>query len=175
MTEPTYSERLQPILKLGMPTRGFDWMDYEKEFSLTSADEPELLRMAQDEDLHQLNHKNPAVFAPLHAIRALKQVGTEAMFVPLVELLEQDEDDDWIAVDIPRTLAKLGKAILPEVELFLHDVANNEWARHSLTSFYTDCYEQHPDLQAVLADRARTLLADFDHFCPNLMRSSFVS
>ncbi|WP_309386434.1 hypothetical protein [Cerasicoccus frondis] len=166
MIEITYSDKLKPLLKLGAPTRGPQWLDYAKQFGLTTADEAELLRMAQDKDLNQLKSKNRAVFAPLHAIRALKQVGTEAIVTPLIQILEAYEDDDWVSVDIPRTLAKLGKSVIPEIEQYLRNVSNSESARFSLASFYTACDEQHPHLRSTLTNSAHSLISDFDRFEP---------
>lgn len=164
MTKHTYSKKLQPLLNLGEPTPGRHWEDYAARFDLTAEDEPELLRMAQDDELNQLTSKNPAVYAPVHAVRALGQVGSIAMVEPLLELLEAFGDDDWLSSDIPQTLAALGTAILPQVEQFLRDVSKSEWARCSLTAYYTEGALRFPNKREVLADSARSVLSDFDRF-----------
>lgn len=168
MSKNTYSNRLQPLLRLGKLKRTQQRIDYAARFKLTNEDELELLLMAEDRDLNFRKPQDPAVWAPIHAVRALAQVGTINMIEPLFDLLDvaSNEDDDWMAIEIPRTLATLGKAAFTPVEGFLVDISRDEWARNQLACFYSECYDQHPALRGALIDNARKLLADFNRHDP---------
>jgi len=162
MNKTTYTEKLQPLLKLGDLRNVREWADYAGRFGLTAEDEPELLRMVEDEDLTDRKPNDPAVWAPIHALRALSQVGTERMIEPLLNLLDDAGDDDWLCEDIPHVLGALGKPALAPVEAFLPDQERDESARFFLVEFYQACHTRHPGLRSDLVNSARSLLADFD-------------
>jgi Protein of unknown function (DUF1186) len=99
---------------------------------LTAADVPELVRMALDPALHEAGAEAPEVFAPVYAWRALGRLRAAEAAEPLIQLLEERHDDDWVFEEIPEVLGWIGPAALPlaeallqreEVDLFLRVAA----------------------------------------------------
>lgn len=119
----TYTGPEAQLLSFGEP-RGFReldlWPDYAA-LGITAADTPGLIAMATDAQLSEIASSNPAVWAPLHAWRALAQLGAVEAAAPLAELIAQHPIDDWVSEELPEVYALLGPEALPP----LSDVAFN--------------------------------------------------
>ena len=60
---------------------------------------PRLVTMAVDESLHFADQDSPEVWAPLHAIKLLGELGADEAIEPLLPLLAWD--DDWLDQTLP--------------------------------------------------------------------------
>lgn len=78
------------------------WLDYQAEYGLTRDDIPALIDLALNTTVYP--ERDPAPWAPLHAWRALGQLGAPEAAEPLTGLLarvaEPDQDDDWALTDM---------------------------------------------------------------------------
>lgn len=110
---------------------GDPWPDYPTEYGLTRDDVPALLALALDETA--LPADDPAVWAPLHAWRALGQLGAPEAAEPIVGLLarlaDPDSEDDWGPMELPRVLGMLGPAALAPARALLDDAARDPLVR----------------------------------------------
>lgn len=79
--------------------------------------------MATDERLNNALEDSDLVRAPPHAWRALGQLRAEAAIQPLLGLLRLtgEEDDDWVAMDLPKALGQIGPSAIAPVSAFLND------------------------------------------------------
>lgn len=109
------------LLRLGAePARRRTWPDY-RTLGLEDRHVPALVRMATDDALHQAEERDPAVWAPVHAWRALAQLRAPAAAEPLLGLLERRIESDWVYDEIPLVLGMIGPAALPGATLLLFD------------------------------------------------------
>ena len=77
---------------------------------LGEADIPELIRLATDGSLHEAPSDEDAVWAPLHAWRALAQRQAASAVGPLLRLANSldRQGDDWFLEDFPEAFARIG-------------------------------------------------------------------
>lgn len=132
---PTYGYEgtVVRLLTYGQPSRtdvGGRWPDYTA-LGFAQSDVPNLIAMAQDEVLNQAPGDNPEVWAPLHAWRALGQLGATSATQPLLSLMEQLQHDDWAIRELPDVFAMLGPATLHDLQTFLADSRRDDLARVS--------------------------------------------
>lgn len=131
LTDTQYPEPVAHLLTLGAPSGfGGDWWDYPA-MGLGAGHVPDLIRMATDEALHGADSETAAVWAPVHAWRALGQLRAEAAIESLIGLfrLVDDEQDDWVNEDLPRTMGLIGPAAIPALAAYVQDTAHGLWAR----------------------------------------------
>ena len=126
-----------PVAKL-LTHGGYDsvrrnepWPDY-LELGFTEEHVPELIRMATDGDLNKADRDSLEVWAPLHAWRALGQLRAESAARPLVRLLEQFKDDDWLNDELPEVFSLIGPAAITTLAAFLGDEHVEEICRISV-------------------------------------------
>jgi len=95
------------------------------------ADIPELLRMATDDELHRAPEITTAVWAPIHAIRALGNLrAVEATEPLLAQLRRIDEDgDDFLGDEVIQALAVIGPIVVEPVARYLADTSHGLLAR----------------------------------------------
>ena len=67
---------------------------------------PALIAMVLDDDLNHREEEDPAVWAPLHALRVLKVLRAESAVEPLLEILEWE--DEWFAEELPEFFGAVG-------------------------------------------------------------------
>jgi hypothetical protein len=143
----TYPSPVAELLTLGIPEfGGGGWLGYP-EMGLTAADVPELIRMVTDAGLPEGAAGVPASWGPVHAWRALGQLGAAEAVPALVSLLRAgDDEDDWALEDLPRVLGMIGPAALEPVRAALVDEARDDhlWIAAALASALKEMAERHP-------------------------------
>ncbi len=94
----------------GKPFEPEQWFDYLGHYGLTEIDVPPLIDLAAEE--RRFSKKRPKKFyAPLHAVRALGQLGDMAADSYLVQLLDRYEDVD-LAENVTVALTMVGPQAL---------------------------------------------------------------
>ncbi len=130
MTEPALTPAVQRLFELPEPQWGEEppkWRDYRQDPGVGPDDVVDLIEVATDplllgaeiddealtEDVLAMADANWA--APVHAWRALAQLGAEAAIGPLALLAsEGDEwDTDWIHQEVPEVMATFGPPAIP--------------------------------------------------------------
>lgn len=136
-TNPDLIERLQ---QLGDPGKRQDWIDgkrdYIAELGLNASDVPVLMDVMRSwlcepgEGPVDIPEEPPAVYAPIHAWRALGQMRpAEAVPVTLGMLDRLDELlEDWAFEEFPFVWAMIGE---PAVEPLAAYLANGRYREHS--------------------------------------------
>ena len=123
----TYQEPVARLLDYGECHLAGDgpadlgWLDYVSDLELTAEHVPELIRLACDAALHTAESEDPAVWAPTHAWRALGQLRAVEAVAPLLGLLKERADDDWIDIELPYVFGLIGPGAVPHVADFLAD------------------------------------------------------
>lgn len=145
-----YSDRVAPLLTYGdcQQMGQEQWPDYVGELGLTTADEPELIRMALDAQLHQMGSDRVEVWAPVHAWRTLGQLRSEAAITPLLALFERN-DDDWVLFELPRVYGMVGPAAIPALTAYLEDATQDAWRRTIAADSLVHIAKNHPESRDV--------------------------
>ena len=109
--------------------------DY-REMGITQDHLAELARMSVDPVFdYDERGERPELYAPIHAMCAIVQIGSEQTIEPLVRLLEYDatadynEVNDWFIGEIPEAMAKIGAAAIPRLSKLLADHSKHTQSR----------------------------------------------
>jgi HEAT repeat protein len=129
------------LLTLGGPKD--QWDDFGR-LGLGAEHVPELIRMATDAALNETGEE-PICWAPIHACRVLAQLRAEEAIEPLVNLLEEQEEDDWMREELPECLAAIGPAALATLGRFLADGRHRAFPRIGASQGIRKIGQRHPD------------------------------
>jgi hypothetical protein len=121
------------------------WPDYAAAFGIGHEHVAELLRMAGDPALHRGDPDSSAVWAPVHAWRALGRLRAEAAAEPLLALLKTLEDDDAANEDIPVVLGMIGPAAIPHLAAFIADRSNPPQPVYAALTGLGEVAARHPE------------------------------
>ncbi len=121
-----------------------DWPQY-LELGIGPEHIPDLIRMATDEELRWAESDTLEVWAPIHAWRALAVLHAEEAIEPLLPLLDEAEDDDWVVEELPRVYGMIGPAAIPALERYLDDKSHSDWSRIIARSCLKEIAEMHPE------------------------------
>ena len=125
-----------------------------------------LIQMATDMALHRADTESNEVWAPVHAWRALGQLHAEAAIEPLIGLLHliDEEQDDWVGADLPKSLGEIGAPAMPALSAFLQDRSRGVWARVAASESLAKIALRYPETRdASVAE----LTAQLERFSDN--------
>ena len=134
-----YPHPVSKLISRGRPSgRAMEpeqWFDYVGHYGLGEMDVPSLVGLATEE--RRFNKKRPNEFyAPIHAIRALGQLGDMAAADFLVKLLDQHEDDD-LAENVIMALTMVGPHALKRLaEYFDHPFTHSHSRLRAVEAIY---------------------------------------
>lgn len=120
MNEKRHDPALCIFLSLGESKVSEEWLDY-LQYGIGSRHVPALIEMATDMDLNLAPSGSDEVWASLHAWRALGQLQASEAVEPLLRLLAEDPDDDWLHSELPEVMAKIGPAAIAPLAKVLGD------------------------------------------------------
>jgi len=145
------------LLTLGEPADQRDWPDYPATYGLGADDIPRLIEILRDESLHNADDDSTEVWAPLHAWRALGQLGAVEAIKPLIGLFEILSDDDWALSEVDRVFAMIGPAAIEPLATYLGDPHQDDDARLMAVDALAKIAMAHPE------QRERVLAAYCDY------------
>jgi hypothetical protein len=108
---------------------------------------PSLIALATDEALHFAGQDSPAIWAPLHAIQLLGELGAAEAAEPLLPLFDW-QDDDWLAAALKDAFGRIGRPAVGPLRQLLSDRGKDIWTRARVASALTGVAEHHPQLRA---------------------------
>ena len=120
MSITDYQPPVAELLNYGECRDYRKWRNYVRELNLEAKHIPELIKMATDEELNLADSNSKEVWSSLHAWRALGQLKAIEALKPLLNLLN-NRDDDWISGDFPTLCTLIGKDSIPLLKEFLAD------------------------------------------------------
>src|SRR5260370_21916606 len=151
MNTTTYTSPVDKLLTLGEAEFVLQekWPDYP-EIGLGPEHIPELIRMATDRELRNIEaeeaeEEDPEFWASIHAIRALGQLHAEAAIEPLVNLLPELKDDEWMLEELPSVYGLIGPAAVPALEAYLSDSSHEMYSRSYAANGLVEIGERHPE------------------------------
>ncbi len=151
MSVSTYTSPVNELLEIGEPksVNPETWPDYT-ELGIGPEHIPELIRMASDRELRDIEGEvyeddDPDYWGPLHAIYALGQLHAEEAIEPLVDLLPELFDDEWMLEELPKVFGMLGPAAIPNLEAYLADTSREMYSRSYASNGLIEIAEMHPE------------------------------
>lgn len=153
-----YNDPVNLLLILGEETIRSEpeqWFDYVTELGLTDVHVDDLIRMATD-DVVYFNKTIPEYqWGPIHAWRALAQLGAVKASRPLLSLYSK-WDDDWVCEELQDVLGILGPETLPDVAAMMR-----KYERQGYPAIYgTDCVRKVVDYHPDVRDEAIAVLVN---------------
>lgn len=107
---------------------------------------PALIEMATDERLHNADGDSPEVWAPIHAVRLLGELGAPEAVEPLLPLFSWE--DDYLDTDLPECFGRIGQSALEPLRALLFEPADEPWAAGRAAHGLKEIAERHPELRA---------------------------
>jgi hypothetical protein len=164
----SYSPSVDRLLTLGKPEvfAVENWPDYVTTYELTPEHVPDLVQLMLNWSEESPDWEtNPAVFAPIHAWRALTQLQPEAVIAPLIQLLPcVDSDDEWLMEEAPDVFRLIGPTAIPALEAYMMDAKNRSWSLTTAGNSLAKIAIAHPDQRSPVVSILTTALAGFaDH------------
>jgi len=110
------------------PGNSLGWLDYRR-LGLGPDEVPDLIRLATDTSHNRSGSDSAAVWARRHAMRALGQLRAEAAIEPLLRVLTDDGDDDWVHEELPDVFGLIGPAAIPALTAYLAGASHELFRR----------------------------------------------
>ncbi len=165
----TYTPPVDQLLTLGVPELSGERGNYLA-LGLSADNIPELLRMATDHALLWANEDSAAMYAPMHAWRALGQLRAEAAVAPLIGLWDDvgrdDGYDDWALEEIPYVLGTIGAPALPALTAYIADPTHDTNALTSAAVALSELAQRYPDQRAACVEVLTNVLARAAEYDP---------
>jgi hypothetical protein len=152
-----YQAPINTLLPLGRPDLE-EWLDYGQ-FGLTADHVAELTRLATDKGLYYSDSDSPEVYAPIHAWRALGQLGAASTVPDLLGLIGPDDDNDWPLEEYPRVFEAMGLAAVPALTAWLGDGTRDTSSRWAAADGLKRIAERHPELRSEVIEALERPLA----------------
>lgn len=170
MNTVTYPEPVNKLLTFGEPDPGGpeSWPNYIEAVGLGPEHIPDLIRMAVDRKLRDIKGEDEeegdiSYTAPVHALRAVGQLKAQEAIQPLVDLLPELEDDEWMQEDIPHVLAMIGPVSLPALAAYVADESHETYSRAFASNGLVEIAQKYPEHRAEsIAALSKPLEADHD-------------
>ncbi len=157
-----YFPPVSKLLTLGSPMDERERSDYLA-LGLSNGDIAQLIRMATDPRLLDLDAPTADVWAPVHAWRALGQLRAVEAIQPLLGLFHRadDNDDDWVTEEMLATFTAIGPLALPAICAYLADRAHGPNARLVCAEMLGRIGKAHPEARAACLDALTRQLENF--------------
>ncbi|MGD8275766.1 MAG: SEC-C metal-binding domain-containing protein [Thiohalocapsa sp.] len=150
-------QELRILFELGAPRRTrVDWPDY-LQYGIRSEHVDELIQLAIDPVLHGAPTESNEVWVPLHAWRALGQLGDSSAIEPLIHAFDPLCEDDWASEELPVVLGMMGEGAIGPLVDFLVDSSHTEFARMIAAGALGKIAECHPSAK----DRVIAVLTEY--------------
>jgi hypothetical protein len=124
-----------------------EWPNYVAELGLGKEQIPDLIAMAVDNNLTMPGSESLENWAPVHAWRALGQLGAEAAIEPLMVLFGQLEDSDWLLEEMPKVYGMIGATAIPGLGNYLKDDSHGLFPRITAITSLEEVAKQHPEMR----------------------------
>lgn len=161
-TDIPYPLPVDQLLRLGDPGPREMTAARVVDLGLTQEHVPDLIRMVRDRAPNTARSDSDEVWAPIHALEALKYFNVSSLVAELIPLF--DVDSDWFSDTLPDVLGNAGEAALAPLQHYLQDRARWVYGRAAAGNAIVKVGQQHPESR----ERAVQILTDeLDHASEN--------
>jgi len=154
---------IEALLQRGRPTEDDLWAgrnpDYVAEYGLTADHVPVLINIATRWD--EAWYDTPAAYAPIHAWRALAQLGAVDAVQPLLDFQRQLEEqgDDWYLEEFHLVFGLIGPPAIESMAAFLADPSQGEFPRSKTAEGLAEIARRHPETRARVLEALTSVFA----------------
>jgi tetratricopeptide (TPR) repeat protein len=149
-TDPALEYFPDPFAELISYGKPADDMDYAAWAAQLAPYTTDLVRMVLDDDLNERDENDPAVWAPLHALKVLGVLGPVEAAEPLTECL--DMEDEWFDEELPEAYAAIGPEAIPVLHAYLYDAAHESRARSIVSECLAAIAQRHAESYAEVVE-----------------------
>ena len=169
MTTSDYAPPVSKLLTLGDAREMEPWPNY-RALGLGPEHVPDLIRMALDEELHWRDSESDAVWAPVHAWRALGQLQAKEAVEPLTGLLFWIDEygDDWVVEELPNVFSLIGPAAIPTLADYLDDDEHSLFARIAAANGLKEIVDRYPQARDDCVVALMETLERFEELDPDM-------
>ncbi len=157
-----YGKPLSSLLKLGHSA--IDEIDYIQRYGIGPQHREPLEQMLRDPIFMQVSSTDPEVFGPMHAWRALGQIGDQRSLPTLFAAALDPDAGDWDYEELPEIIGRFAAAALPsalkEHRVRLADPEADEaslWALHRILALIA---KRDPVSRGAVIDCLRAVVTD---------------
>ncbi|TBR59768.1 hypothetical protein B4U84_02265, partial [Westiellopsis prolifica IICB1] len=138
-----YQPPVEKLLTLGDCHKITNEYNYTAELGLDTEHIPDLIRMAVDQRLNSADSGSLEFWGPIHAWRALGQLGAELAIEPLIQLFHELEDSDWVNEEMPKVYGMFGEVAIPTLQAYLADESHGIFPRVTAIHSLEEICKQH--------------------------------
>lgn len=174
MDDTEFSSPVTDLINSTVPIGTLLHTDYVAQHDLRAEHIPELMQVfARRYDQWTDREEGDAFWAGLKALKALGRLGAEEASTLLLRGLNlaHENEDEYDLEEIPRTLADIGAGVMPAVNAFVADNANQLWARAYATEYYGYLLERKPETREAIVVAVTDLLRQHEQLDPHLNAS----
>ncbi|MDZ7957845.1 MAG: hypothetical protein RMY34_08045 [Aulosira sp. DedQUE10] len=164
MTQVSYPPPVDRLLSYGDCRNYQEWPNYVVELGLGTEQIPDLIQMIVDQELRWAESDSAEVWTPIHAWRALGQLRAEDAIAPLLTLLEELEDVDWVSSEMPRVFEMIGPVSIPALSAYLADFQYHIYARTTVADCLSHIGQHYP---AARTDCVNAIAQQLELFASN--------
>ncbi len=159
-------DKLQILFTLGDKGRDDEtWIDY-LQYGFDESDVPGLLALVGDARLHQADIDSNEAWVPLHAWRALGQIGSSEAIEPLLKLFDEIVEDDWALSELPLVMSMIGPDAIEPLTRYLRQPGHDEFSRVMAADALKTIALNYPETQERIV---RVLTTYLDAPCPDMV------
>jgi len=120
------------------------WPDY-LQYGFEESDIENLLNIVGDESLLDDGMESDKAWAPVHAWRAIGQLGSDKAIAPLIDLFDELVEDDLALSELPVVFGMIGKSSIEPLTKFFNENEHDEYARAMASDGLCKIAEHWPD------------------------------
>jgi hypothetical protein len=146
--EMIYAAPIEKLIKLGEP-KTYGWLTYAT-LGVTTEHIPDLLRVLESPEFDALSREHPELWAPLHAWRALAQLGVLDLVSHLLARLDEFREDNWddyLLSDFSQAVALIGPAALEPLIEWIEIPGNVGFSAWTVAGGIAAVGRAHPELR----------------------------
>ena len=168
--ERLYPPPLDRLKELGHPNTTWNWAkderDYVAELGLTAEHVPGLIRIVRQWlDTYEDEEWDEAkLWAPVHAWRALGQLGAIEAVEPLLGMMDglDELEDEWYLKEFPDVFALIGPDASDALQCYMAEPSHRNYPREAAGNGLTRMAKRQPDCRAVAVAAIGNALAAYE-------------
>lgn len=162
---PDSSPPIERLCRKGDPRDTWRWRegdpDYVAEFGLCQEHIPALVEIARQWAETGERSQDDTLYAPVHAWRALGQLGAVEAIEPLLAMQDRlrELEDDWYLEEFHGVFGLIGPSAIPALADYLADRGNSEYGRVSTANGLCEIGKRYPDTRQQVVELLAAQLA----------------
>lgn len=171
-TPTTTSSLADQLLSCGDPRKTWKWVDrepdYVRRFDLDHSHVLALLDLVRqwfDSEEWPNDEEDTTWQLPIHAWRALAQLGAEEVIDLMLEMVGPMDTagDDWYLQEFPDAFAMIGPSAFDKAVAYLDEPSQEAFPRIGIAHAMTEIAKRHPDLRDRAVMNLSRWLEDFEN------------